>query len=918
MIGKRLGPYEITAKLGEGGMGEVYRATDTRLKREVAIKVLPAAFIADIDRLARFEREAQLLAQLHHPNIASIFGLEEAGGVRALVMELVPGPTLAERLESGRLPFAECLSFALQIAQALEEAHDKGIVHRDLKPQNIKASSEGEIKVLDFGLAKAMDTAAGSSAAADLAKSPTLMHSPTMTAAAIGGGTQMGVILGTAAYMAPEQARGTAVDARADVWAFGVVLYEMLAGGTLFASETVADTLAAVLTREIDWSRLPASTPPAVLQLLRRCLERKPRERLHSIADARQLLADFSSGRIGGVGGASVVSGTLTAAPDAVVPRARTIVRLLPWTIAALAALAAIFLALRKVPAAVDAAAGSEIHFAPLTSFSGVESPGSWSPDGSFLAYSHSAEGSMDLFVLPTAGGAPISLYKSAFDEGAPRWSPDSKWIAFTSFKEGRAGIFLVSPLGGPAQKLVDLPQREPESDALVALGKQPWSPDGRWLLFARAREKGGTALWRIDLEGREEKELLPAVEGQSFAEPSLAPDGRRIVFTRASIDGRASLWLLDLDASEARPLVDEKANAMEPLFSPGGEAVIFVSDRAGNEGNVWTIDLASRRITPITLSPTLVNSPVAARDGRLAVATSSHQTDLYLDAVDGGSQRRLTFHTHDNFGPRLSPDGRKIAYMSNRTGDPEIWLLDLESGEERRLTDNPARDMSPTWAPDGRSILFSSDRDPAHPLWTLEVDGGRIEPVGKGVAALDKLRPVWGQWAPDGSRLGLAVSDDSRNGSLWTLARDGKLSGPFLPGLREFDFYRDGRTILYVRDGKEGEGLELRAADLENGADELLYRGWVRELAVSRDGRLASFILAESHINLNLFVLELAPPQRPGELPRALGAPRAVTEGKGRWHVHNGSRAADGRLAAYTRDTDTADVFVVSHTSPH
>ena len=437
----------------------------------------------------------------------------------------------------------------------------------------------------------------------------------------------------------------------------------------------------------------------------------------------------------------------------------------------------------------------------------------------------------MDLFVLPTAGGAPISLYKSPYDEGAPRWSPDSKWIAFTSFKEGRAGIFLVSPLGGPAQKLVDLPQREPESDALVALGKQPWSPDGRWLLFARAGEKGGAALWRIDLEGRQEKELLPAVEGQSFAEPSLAPDGRRIVFTRASIDGQASLWLLDLDGSEPRPLLAEKANAMEPLFSPGGEAVIFVSDRAGSEGNVWTIDLASRRIAPVTLSPTLVGSPVVARDGRLAVATSSHQTDLYLDAVDGSSQRRLTFHTHDNFGPRLSPDGRKIAYMSNRTGDPEIWLLDVESGEERRLTDNPARDMSPTWAPDGRSILFSSDRDPAHPLWTLEIDGGRIEPVGKGVAALDKLRPVWGQWAPDGSRLGLVVADDSRNGSLWTLARDGKLSGPFLPGLRELDFYRDGRTILYVRDGKEGEGLELRAADLENGADELLYRGWVREL---------------------------------------------------------------------------------------
>jgi serine/threonine-protein kinase len=241
MIGTRLGSYEITAKLGEGGMGEVYRATDSKLKREVAIKVLPAAFTEDKERLARFEREAQLLAQLHHPNIASIFGLEESGGVRALVMELVEGPTLAERLASGPLSLEDALSVARQIAEALEEAHEKGIVHRDLKPQNVKVTADGKVKVLDFGLAKALDPSAGSSA--DLGRSPTLMNSPTLTAA----GTQLGVILGTAAYMAPEQARGGAADKRADIWAFGVVLFEMLAGRSLFAGETVSDTLAGVL-----------------------------------------------------------------------------------------------------------------------------------------------------------------------------------------------------------------------------------------------------------------------------------------------------------------------------------------------------------------------------------------------------------------------------------------------------------------------------------------------------------------------------------------------------------------------------------------------------------------------------------------------------------------------------------------------
>ena len=908
MIGHRLGFYEITAKLGEGGMGEVYRATDTRLKREVAIKVLPAAFTSDEERLARFEREAQLLAQLNHPNIAQIYGLEASGETRALVMELVEGPTLAERLEQRPFSLSESLFLSLQIAHALEEAHDKSIVHRDLKPQNIKASSEGKIKILDFGLAKAMDPAAGSMSAGELARSPTLMNSPTLTAA---HGTQLGVILGTAAYMAPEQARGAAVDKRADIWAFGVVLYEMLTGERLFDGESVVDTLSAVMRKEIDFAALPPETPRALHDLLRRCLERNPRNRLHDIADARLVLEDLASGRSAEASRAGDSSASAPAAPV----RART--RLLPWAVALLATAAAAYLALRTAPAEAGGAIGGESRFTPLTSFAGVETPGSWSPDGSLLAYAHTAEGSTDLFVLPTAGGAPISLYKSPYDEGPPRWSPDGKWIAFTSFKEGRAAIFLVSPLGGPAQKLVDLPQREPESDAVLALGKQPWSPDGQWLIFARARERGGTALWRIDLEGREERELMPPIDGQNLGQATLSPDGKRVAFVCAPTSGgKATLRILELDGSPPRPLTDGSENASEPAFSPAGDSVLFISDRTG-EGNIWKIELASNLRTPLTLSPTLVNSPAVARDGRLALAISSHQTDLYIDAVDGSSQRQLTFHTHDNFGAKISPDGRHVAYMSNRTGDPEIWLLDLESGEERKLTDNPAGDWGPSWAPDGRSILFVSDRDAAHPVWSLALDGGKLEPVGKGIAAIEALRPLWAQWAPDGSRIGLAAFDDQGSAALWTLTRDGRVAGPLLPGLRELEFYRGGRTVLYTRSGKDGGDLELRAADLESGADALLYRGWVRELTVSADGRLVSFLLAESHLNLNLVVLDLAPPGRPGDLPRALGEPRAATEGKGRWHVHNGSLSADGKLALYTRDTDTADIFVLTSALP-
>ena len=260
MTGQQIAHYRLTAKLGEGGMGEVWRAQDTKLGREVAVKLLPAAFTADAERLARFEREAQLLAQLNHPNVAQIYGLETSGETHALVLELVEGPTLAEELKQGPLPLDEALAIARQIAEAFEEAHGKGIVHRDLKPQNVKASTEGKVKVLDFGLAKAMD-AAGEASAVDLARSPAMMNSPTLTAA---HGTQLGTILGTAAYMAPEQARGGAVDKRADIWAFGVVLYEMLSGETLFTEGSVVDTISAVMRKPIDLDRLPAETPELV------------------------------------------------------------------------------------------------------------------------------------------------------------------------------------------------------------------------------------------------------------------------------------------------------------------------------------------------------------------------------------------------------------------------------------------------------------------------------------------------------------------------------------------------------------------------------------------------------------------------------------------------------------------------------
>ncbi|MCG6922875.1 MAG: serine/threonine-protein kinase, partial [Acidobacteria bacterium] len=389
MIGQTLAHYRITAAIGAGGMGEVYRATDTKLGRDVAIKVLPSELAEEPERLARFEREAKLLASLNHPNIAHVYGFEcatlaDGSSPHFLAMELVPGEDLAERLKRGAIPVDDALEIAKQIAEALEEAHEKGIVHRDLKPANVKVTEDGKVKVLDFGLAKAWSgDSAGATSSADLSQSPTLAHT----------GTAAGIILGTAAYMSPEQARGRPVDKRADIWAFGVVLYEMLTGRQLFEGETVSDVLAAVLTLEVDLQRLPPGTRPAVRTLLRRCLERDPRQRLHDVADARIVLDEIRAGR----GAAEPAP-----APASGVPR----FALAAGAVLLVAALAAgAWIGHRAATSGAVGATDIALHrFTRLTYASGLESSPSLSPDGEFVAYTAIDGGDRDIFLLRVGG----------------------------------------------------------------------------------------------------------------------------------------------------------------------------------------------------------------------------------------------------------------------------------------------------------------------------------------------------------------------------------------------------------------------------------------------------------------------------------------------------------------------------------
>ncbi|HSF15939.1 MAG TPA: protein kinase, partial [Vicinamibacteria bacterium] len=424
--GHKLAHYEVVELIGRGGMGEVYRARDGNLGRDVAIKVLPAEFSDNPESLARFEREAKMLASLNHPNIASIYGFQEANNRRFLVLELVEGEDLSRRLERGPVPVDETIQIARQIAEALEEAHEKAIVHRDLKPGNVKLTPDGRVKVLDFGLAKAWTVDPGSGAAAHLSQSPTITRM----------GTQAGVILGTARYMSPEQARGKSVDKRTDVWAFGVVLFEMLTGRELFTGETVTDALAAVLTTEIDLGALPAATPPPVRRLLRRCLERNPKNRLHDIADARIVIDEVLSGRIE------------EPAPSA--PTRRSGLRTLALAAVTVASVLGTLFVLATRP---DRLPPEPVRVRRLT-LSGHDQQPSVSPDGRFVAFASTRDGVSQIWLKQIEVGGEQRLTEGA--DFRPHFAPDGNSIGFLHEAEpGRYDLYRTALLGGQPGRLV-------------------------------------------------------------------------------------------------------------------------------------------------------------------------------------------------------------------------------------------------------------------------------------------------------------------------------------------------------------------------------------------------------------------------------------------------------------------------------
>ena len=787
-IGSRLGPYEILSPLGAGGMGEVYRARDAKLNRDVAIKVLLPAVANDPDRLARFGREAQVLASLNHSNIAHIHGIEESNGVTALVMELVEGEDLSQRIALGPIPIDEALPIARQIAEALEAAHEQGIIHRDLKPANIKVRADGTVKVLDFGLAKAIEPAGTSSANA--AMSPTLsIHA-----------TQAGIILGTAAYMSPEQARGKAVDKRTDIWAFGVVLFEMLTGRQLYAGDTITDVLAGIVSREPDWSLLPAGTPPVVRRLLARCLEKDPQRRLRDIGEARVALSDPSD---------------LSAAP-AVPPIS---VNALPWrrsTVwAALALVAmcsaslAVWTWTRLRPMTAPRVTRLSIPLPAGQILAGGSGP-AVSPDGRSLAYvARAADGVSRLYVRALDRFESTGIPES---EGAqqPFFSPDGSRIGF--FARGK--LLTVSLSGG----------------APTAIAEASFQPvGGTWgedetIVFVPAIASG---LLRIPSAGGKPQTLTEpdeAAGGYAHVWPQFLPDGRSLLFT---------IWGgLDLDAPGPALLsLDTGKWARGPspktwssryarsghLLASGPHGLTAASfdpyHPEQTRARAFVVD-------DVFSSPATADSWFAMSDSGTLVYVPGDPNLGVLSWVDReGRVAPIADKAASVADPTLSPDGTRVALE----GDSDLWLVDLRRGNRSRLTlENEQTSAYPVWSRDGSRIFFASNRGGDWDLYAASSGGG---PATRLLARKGTQMPL--SEAPDGTLL-FSERSKGTGADLWTLAPDGT-PAPFLvsPSSKVGgQFSPDGLTIAYVSD--------------ETGRDEVYLRSVARPsdgIAVSVDG---------------------------------------------------------------------------------
>ncbi|MGD0957224.1 MAG: protein kinase [Candidatus Acidiferrales bacterium] len=756
--GTKLGSYEILSAIGAGGMGEVYQAHDTKLGRDVAIKVLPEAFAHDLDRLSRFQREAKILASLNHPNIAAIYGLEENVGTSYLVMELVPGETLAERIKrGGAIPEDETLTIARQMAEALEAAHEKGIIHRDLKPANVKVTPEGKVKVLDFGLAKAF---ADDSASQDIANSPTMS----------GAATMQGVILGTAAYMSPEQARGKAVDKRTDIWAFGCVLYELLSGRQAFHGEDTTDILAAVVRAEPDWSKLPGSLPANIGLLLRRCLQKDKTQRLRDAGDARIEIQETL------LAPTAAKSATSTASWLAVGWRQFLVLGLVAMAILAIGGIAVWNLK----PGAPRPVTRLVINLPPGDRLAALDYPAvTISPDGTLLAYVAIHAGTRQIFLraLDSLEAKPLAGTDGA---NTPFFSPDGQWLGF--FAAGK--LKKVSVSGGTVSTLGDAP---------VPRGAT-WGGDGT-IVFAPTNS---SFLEQISEAGGA-PQALPDPEKRETADrwPEFLPNSKAVLLAAA---GR--IVAQSLSSGERRELIP---SGSWPHYATSGHLIY------AQGGNLMAAPFDPRRLQ-ITSAAVPVAEGIFQGGPIATVALSSTGSLVYVPGGSvaaerlvwvnrNGTEQELAAPPHAYRFPRISPDGRRVAVSVAEQGNEQIWLYDFVRETLTRLTFSGSLNQVPAWTPDGKRIAFDSNKEggPTNIFWQ-PADGS------SGAERLDtsEYAHVPTSFSPNGQLLAYVELNPTTGRDIWVLRLSDRKAQPFLR--TQFNesvpaFSPDGHWLAYISD---------------------------------------------------------------------------------------------------------------------
>ena len=834
--GVRLGPYQVTAALGAGGMGEVYRARDARLDRDVAIKVLPASFAADQERLRRFADEAKAASALSHPNILTVFDIGEYGGAPYLVCELLDGQTLRERLEGGHIPLAKAIDYGRQIAAGLAAVHEKGITHRDIKPGNLFVTSDGRVKILDFGLAKQR-------APAD---ETDVTHARSLTG--------VGTVVGTVGYMSPEQVRGLATDARTDIFSFGTVLYEMVTGKRAFGHPSEMATLNAILEED------PPDLPPSALQaapalgwIVTRCLEKDPADRFHSAHDLGLALESIST-----------ASSSRRAAPA---------------TTSAVLTRSALWLAI----VSVAAVAGALLHqrFAtprdadPPTlesvTFSGHDASPAASPDGKTIAFMSDRDGVPRIWLKQVVGGGELALTEGRDD--FPRFSPDGSAILFVRSTADGSSLYRVPSLGGEPRKLMD--------DVTGA----DWSPDGRQLAFTRwvSGERSGSVVGVADATGAGAREIA-FLSGRALVTPRWSPDGHMI----AAVNGLAHVLtgfgidLVDVARSTSRRLPPAHGNMRQSsvVWSADSRSVIYSEAESlaawlsGSSARIISQDTATGAARSLFWVANHSRTLDVLSPGRLLLDTRSSRENLRELSLDGReASRSLTRGNSTDRQPAYSPDGKWVAFSSNRGGNLDLWSVRREDGTVRRLTDDPADDWDVSYSPDGRRLLWGSNRTGPYEIWAANPDGSAPQQLSHdGAFAQNPQATADGRWI-------IYVSTNLAHPGLWRMRADGSEPVRLVAGgaIQLPEVSPDGQYVLYV-DGLSSKIIVVRLRDGAPAPFEIpIVRRSNTTTVLGRarwtpDGRAIAFVGQDEQAVNGIFVQDFVPGRDTASTRRKLG----------------------------------------------